>query len=66
MAFQLFDRVRINDKGVTGDIVDISSDEDGKTIYTIQSSKRGYVNDPEAYNGDFPLYDCTEDRLTKV
>lgn len=66
MAFNLFDRVRIDDKDVVGDIVDISADKDGNPIYTVQSSKRGYVNDPEAYNGDYPLYDCRVDQLTKI
>lgn len=66
MTFKLFDRVRINKKGVTGDIVDVSTGDNGETIYTVQSSKRGYVNDPDAYNGDFPIYDCTNDQLTKI
>lgn len=66
MAFALFDKVRIDGKGVNGSIVDIYIDDDGKLVYTVQSDKRGYVNDPEAYNGDYPLYDCTEDRLTKI
>lgn len=66
MAFSLFDRVRIEHKNVTGDIVDIYRDDEGRTVYTVQSSKRGYVNDPDAYTGDFPLYDCMEEELTKL
>lgn len=66
MAFSLFDRVRIEHKNVTGDIVDIYRDDEGRTVYTVQSSKRGYVNDPDAYTGDFPLYDCTKEELTKL
>lgn len=66
MAFELFDHVRIEDKDVTGDIVDIYPDDDGNMVYTVQSSKQGYVNDPEAYNGAHPLYDCREDQLTKL
>lgn len=65
MAFDLFDRVLIRKKNVTGVIVDIYP-EDGQSVYTVQSDKRGYVNDPEAYNGDFPLYDCKEDQLEKI
>lgn len=66
MGFQLFDKVRIEDKDVTGTIVDIYTGEDGQPVYTVQSHKRGYVNDPEAYNGDFPLYDRKKDQLTKL
>ena len=54
MAFALFDKVRIDGKGVNGSIVDIYTDDDGKQVYTVQSDKRGYVNDPEAYNGGLP------------
>lgn len=66
MTFKLFDRVQINSNGVIGDIVDVSTGDNGETIYTVQSSKRGYVNDPDAYTGDFPLYDCTKDQLTII
>lgn len=65
MAFQLFDHVRIDDKDVTGDIVDIY-DDDGTTIYTVQSDKKGHVDDPDAYPGERPLYDCKEDQMTKL
>lgn len=65
MAFELFDHVRINDKDLTGVIVDIF-DEDGKSVYTVQSDKKGYIDDPDAYPGEYPLYDCTEDRLVKL
>jgi len=65
MAFQLFDHVRINDKDVTGDIVDIY-DDGGVTIFTVQSDKRGYIDDPDAYPGERPLYDCREDQITKL
>ena len=65
MAFQLFDHVRINDKDVTGDIVDIY-DDDGTTIYIVQSDKKGHVDDPDAYPGECPLYDCKKDQMTKL
>ena len=42
MAFALFDKVRIDGKGVNGSIVDIYTDDDGKQVYTVQSDKRGY------------------------
>jgi hypothetical protein len=66
MDFELFDKVHIEDKGVDGTIVDIYDGDDGQPVYTVQSLKRGYVNDPEAYNGDYPLYDRTENQLTKL
>ena len=65
MAFELFSKVRIKDKNVDGTIVDIHTRADGQTIYTVESQKRGYVDDPEAYTGDFPLYDMTADRLVE-
>lgn len=66
MAFELFDKVCIEDLGITGTIVDIYPDDEGRTVYVVESHKRGYVNDKEAYNGEFPLYDCREDQLTKL
>ena len=66
MTFELFDHVHIENKNVTGNIVDIYYGDDGEPIYTVQSNRRGYVNDPDAYNGDYPLYDCRADQITKV
>ncbi len=66
MAFGLFDKVCIEDLGITGTIVDTYSDDEGRTVYVVESHKRGYVNDKEAYNGEFPLYDRREDQLTKL
>ena len=66
MAFQLFDHVRIDDKGVTGDIVDVYEDEDGTSVYVVQSDQKGPANDPDAYPGEHPLYDCKEDQMIKL
>mgnify|MGYP007038322590 CR=1 FL=1 len=66
MPFELFERVHIKDKDVTGDIVDIYLDDDGQKVYTVQSHKQGYVNDPDAYTGEYPLYDVHGDRLAKL
>lgn len=66
MAFQLFDEVRIIDKDITGTIVDLYTGGDGQTVYIVESRERGYATDPDAYPGDFPLYDATEDRLIKI
>lgn len=65
MAFELFDHVLITDKGVEGDIVDVYTNSNGQNIYTIQSRKEGYVNDPDAYNGEYPLYDCTKEQIKR-
>ena len=65
MVFNLYDRVRIIDKDVIGTMVEIF-ESGGKRYYTVESNKPGYVNDPDAYPGEYPLYDCTEDRLSKV
>lgn len=66
MPFELFEKVNIKDKDITGDIVDIYLDEEGQKVYTVQSHKKGYVDDPDAYNGEHPLYDVHEDRLVRL
>lgn len=66
MDLKLFDKVFISDKDVVGTIVDIYTDIDNDIVYTVQSSKRGYVNDPDAYPGEFPLYHCSPPRLKKI
>ena len=65
MVFNLYEEVRIVNKNVIGHIVDIYN-ERGQTVYTIQSSKPGCVDDPDAYPGEYPLYDCTEDQLELI
>ena len=66
MAFELFDHVLIENKGVEGDIVDIYAKDDGEQAYIVQSRTQGYVNDPDVYDGEYPLYDCTEDQLKLI
>lgn len=66
MNLKLFDKVSIPDKRVTGTIVDVYSDDKDNIVYVIQSDKRGYVDDPDSYTGDFPLYDCCESQLRKM
>lgn len=63
MNFELFESVHIVHKNVDGVIVDIDMTPDGTPLYTVESSVRGYVDDSDAYPGDFPLFDCTEDQL---
>ena len=65
MDIQLFDVVRIIDNGVIGTVVDIYKRSDDVSVYIIESHKKGYVNDPDAYNGDHPLYDRIAEQLEK-
>lgn len=60
------DHVRMLHKGQTGVVVDICIGADGKTYYTVETDVEGYTDDPDAYNGEWPLYDCTADQLEKI
>lgn len=64
--FNELDHVRMLHKAQTGVIVDICTGKDGKTYYTVETDAEGYTDDPDAYNGQWPLYDCTEDQLEKL
>ena len=64
--FTEYDRVRIKDKDVIGDIVDIRQADDGSLIYLVESDREGPSNDPEAWNLRFPIYTCTGDQLEKI
>lgn len=65
-TFELFDHVHMIHKHIDGIIVDICTGTNGKTYYTVESDVQGYVDDPDAYNGEWPLYDCTADQLEKL
>lgn len=60
------DHVRMLHKGQTGVVVAICDGVDGKTYYTVETDVEGYTDDPDAYNGEWPLYDCTADQLEKI
>lgn len=62
---KLFDNVKIKKKNLIGTVVDIAN-IGNKYIYTVESIKKGYVNDPDAYNGLYPLYQCSEDEIEVV
>ena len=39
---------------------------DGKLYYIVESDVEGYTDDPDAYQGEWPTYDCTADQLEKI
>ena len=59
--FEEFETVRIPAKGITGTIVDVSVGRDGVTYYIVQNDEWGDVDDPDAYNAGYALFDCTEE-----
>ena len=61
--FKEYDHVRIKDKGVAGDIVDIQTSKNGKTCYLVESDKEGFVDDPDVWNLRYPIFTCTADQL---
>lgn len=65
-TFEMYDHVHIIHKNINGIIVDGYTGNDGKTYYIVESDVRGYVDDPDAYPGEWPLYDCTADQLEKI
>ncbi len=66
MPFELYDHVRIENKDVTGEIIDTYVGKDQKTYYVVESDQRGPVDDPDAFGDEWPQYDCTEDEITKI
>lgn len=65
-AFEMLDHVMMTHKNISGIIVDICEGTNGKTYYTVESDLQGYVDDPDAYPGEWPLYDCTAEQLEKI
>lgn len=64
MAFELYEHVRIKKNNVTGQIIDITSGENG-TVYTVESDTKGKRADAD-YPGEWPLYDCKSTEIDKV
>lgn len=66
--FQMGDRVRIREKGLVGEIIDVSPvHKDGKTWYIVEKDEPGYTDDPDAYRvAGWELYDCTADQLERI
>ncbi len=65
-AFELYDHVHMIHKNINGIIVDVCNGIDGETYYIVESDVQGYVDDPDAYPGEWPLYDCTADQIEKI
>lgn len=61
--FELYDHVRIKKNNLIGTIVDIS-ESDGEKTFIVESDVKGRRND--GYGGDYPLYWCNEDEISKV
>lgn len=66
MVFELYDRVLIVDKKVSGEIIDITKGKNGKTYYCVESDTPGYSDDLSAYPGEWPQYECTAEELRKL
>lgn len=61
--FNLYDKVRIKSKNISGIIVDIVEISNTKTI-TVESDIKG--NRDDGYGGIYPLFDCGENDLEKI
>jgi len=66
MDFNLFDKVQIKDKGVTGTIVDIFDGDNGQPVYVVQSNNSNPENRKDAYPGEYPLFDCAKNQLIRI
>lgn len=64
--FAEYDKVRIKDKNIIGDIVEIRKLDDGSMSYLVESDREGPSDDPKAWNLRFPIYTCSEDQLELV
>lgn len=65
-TFALCDHVLMLHKNIRGIIIDIYCNSKGITRYTIESDIQGYVDDPDAYPGEWPQYECTAGQLKKI
>lgn len=67
MEFDLYEHVRIKKKNIPGTIIDTCIGRyDDKPYYIVESDVEGYTDDPDAYQGERPIYDCTADQLEKI
>lgn len=66
MDFNLFDKVQIKGKDVTGTIVDIYDGDNGQPVYVVQSGNADSRNKKDAYPGEYPLFDCTKNQLIRI
>ena len=59
-----YDKVKIKETGVTGDVIDIYS-VGGETHYTVESDQKG-VPGGRGDEDSWKLFDCTEEELEKL
>lgn len=66
--FQMSDHVRIRNKNIVGEIIDVSPvHKDGQILYIVEKDEPGYTDDPDAYRIEgWELYECTADQLEKL
>lgn len=64
--FKEYDHVIIKSKNIPGQIVDVTTLPDGEKWYVVESDIEGYTDDPDAWGGQWPLYDCKENELEWV
>lgn len=67
MKFEELAHVRIKDKNVTGDVIEVYETKDKETRYIVESDSEGPIDDPDAWNDvRFPQFDCSEEQLELV
>lgn len=64
--FEEFETVRIPEKGITGTIIDVRVGSDGRTYYLVENDEWGDVDDPDAWNAGYAIFDCTAEQLAHV
>lgn len=60
-----YDKVRIKQSGVTGEIIDIYYPQTGETKYTVESDEKGVPGgwgDADSWK----FFDCSADELEKI
>ena len=58
--------MKIKEKDIIGSIVDITAGKNGETVYVVESLDNTPANDPDAYPGEWPIYDCVAEDLQKI
>lgn len=64
--FEEFETVRIPEKGITGTIIDVRVCSDGRTYYLVENDEWGDVDDPDAWNAGYAIFDCTAEQLAHI
>ena len=64
--FEEFEKVRIPAKGIKGTIIDIFTDSNGVTYYTVENEVWGDLDDPDAWNIGYAEFICTVEQLAHI